>query len=49
MAINIGNRREPLWDFFLVDEEKTTATLSVNKLQELGPVFDFAACCFLET
>ena len=43
MAINIGNRREPLWDFFLVDEEKTTATLSVNKLQDLGPVFDFDA------
>lgn len=30
MAINIGTRREPLWDYTLVDKDKTTATLSVN-------------------
>ena len=41
MSINIGNRREPLWDYFLIDEEKTSATLSVNKLKELGSVFEF--------
>lgn len=52
MAINIGNRREPLWDYFLVDEAKTTAELSVNKLQRLGVVYDFDApwegnaCCY---
>ena len=43
MAINIGNRREVLWDHFLVDEEKTTASLSVNKPRDLGVVFDFDA------
>lgn len=26
----IGERREPLWDYTVVDKEKTTATLSVN-------------------
>ena len=41
--INIGTRREPLWDYFLVDEESTTATLSVNQPSMLGPVFDFDA------
>ena len=43
MAINIGNRRELLWDYFLIDEEKTTASLSVNQPKCLGPVFDFDA------
>lgn len=43
MATNIGKRLEPLWDYFLVDKEKTTATLSVNQPEFLGSVFSFDA------
>lgn len=43
MAINIGKRREPLWDYFLVDKDKTTATLSVNSLKREFPVFQLDA------
>lgn len=39
MAINIGTRREPLWDYTLVDKEKTTATLSVNRPERKECVF----------
>ena len=38
--INIGNRLEPLWDYYLVDREKTTANLSVNPPQKMGNVFE---------
>ncbi|MBQ7033879.1 MAG: hypothetical protein IJN25_09515 [Clostridia bacterium] len=44
--IDIGTRREPFWDTFLADEEKTTACLRVNhptfcdSLLELGEEFD---------
>lgn len=39
MVINIGCRREPLWDYTLVDKEKTTATLSVNHPERRGSIF----------
>ena len=43
MAIVINDRREPLWDKFLVDEDKTTAALSVNRPKKCGIVYDFDA------
>ena len=45
-VIDIGTRREPFWDMFLMDTEKTTARLRVNHptfcdtLSELGEEFD---------
>lgn len=39
MAMNIGTRREPLWDYTLVDKDKTTATLSVNHPERRQMVF----------
>ena len=32
--INIGNRREVMWDDFLIDNDKTTATLKLNHPQK---------------
>ena len=40
MAISIGSRRELFWDYYLIDEEKTTATLSPNKPRKEGIVFE---------
>lgn len=42
MYINIGNRREVLWDDFLIDKEQTTARLTMHRPEkkELAFVFD---------
>ncbi len=36
--INIGNRREVFWDNFIVDQDKTTATLTLHHPQFAGTV-----------
>ena len=41
MYINIGNRREVLWDDFLVDTEKTTAKLTLHKPTKKEQVYTF--------
>lgn len=41
MYINIKNRREVLWDNYLIDEESTTARLISHKPQKKELVFDF--------
>ena len=45
MAINIGNRREPLWDYFLIDKERSDATLSVNHPTKGEIVYNFDGPC----
>ncbi|MBE7037198.1 MAG: hypothetical protein E7403_07890 [Ruminococcaceae bacterium] len=41
MYINIGNRREVLWDDFLVDKEGTTAKLTLHKPTKKERVYTF--------
>ena len=36
-VINIGNRREVLWDDFLIDKERTTATHVLNHPEKVKP------------
>lgn len=43
MAINIGKRREPLWDYYIVDRDGTTATLSVNRFKREKLVYKLDA------
>lgn len=45
MAINIGNRREPLWDYFLIDKECSDAILSVNHPTKGEIVYNFDGPC----
>lgn len=40
-VIDIGNRREPFWDNFLLDTDKTTATPRVNHPTYCRNVFEF--------
>ncbi len=41
MYIDIGGRREVLWDDYLVDTEKTTAKLTLHKPQRKGRFYDY--------
>ena len=41
MYINIGNRREVLWDDYLIDSNGTTAKLTLNKPQKKEFVYRF--------
>ncbi len=36
----ICQKTEPLWDYFLVDKEKTTARLSVNRIEKKETIFE---------
>lgn len=39
--IEIGNRREPLWDDYLIDEARSNAEKRCHQLETKGPIFAF--------
>lgn len=42
-VIDIGSRREVFWDCYLVDSDKTTAKLTINRPTKLEPAFELDA------